>query len=117
VATRDMINNNKVMERVACSRVPQVSSPTSHLWRRRGERRYSSYSFTTSALDGGEWSVSRPCRALPPENGGPVPIGQEAGWAPEPVWTQMLQEKSSLPAPGSNPDLPVVQSISRHYID
>jgi hypothetical protein len=28
------------------------SSPTAHLWRRRGERRYSSYSFTTSVLDG-----------------------------------------------------------------
>jgi hypothetical protein len=25
----------------------------------QGERRYSSYSFTTSALDGGEWSASR----------------------------------------------------------
>jgi hypothetical protein len=24
----------------------------------------------------------------------PIPIGQEAGWAPEPVWTQRLQEKS-----------------------
>jgi hypothetical protein len=23
-----------------------------------------------------------------------VPIGQEAGWAPEPVWTQRLEEKS-----------------------
>jgi hypothetical protein len=31
-----------------------------------GERRYSSYSFLTSALDGGEWSASRPGRALPP---------------------------------------------------
>jgi hypothetical protein len=30
-----------------------------------GERRYSSYSYLTSALDGGEWSVSRPGRALP----------------------------------------------------
>jgi hypothetical protein len=31
-------------------------------WRRLGvgERRYSSYSFLTSALDGGKWSVSRP---------------------------------------------------------
>jgi hypothetical protein len=28
------------------------SSPTIHLWRRRGERMYNSYSFTTSALDG-----------------------------------------------------------------
>ncbi|KDR19802.1 Proton-coupled folate transporter [Zootermopsis nevadensis] len=31
-----------------------------------GERRYSSYSFLTSALDGGEWSASRPGRALRP---------------------------------------------------
>jgi hypothetical protein len=30
-----------------------------------GERKYSSYSFLTSALDGGEWSASRPSRALP----------------------------------------------------
>jgi hypothetical protein len=52
-----------------------------------GERMYSAYSFTTSALDG-EWSASRPGRALPP-----VPIVQEAGWAPEPVWTQRLEEK------------------------
>jgi hypothetical protein len=37
----------------------------------------------TSALDG-EWSASRPDRALPPEKGPPVRIGQEAGWAPEP---------------------------------
>jgi hypothetical protein len=49
--------------------------------------RYSSYSFTTSALDGGEWSASRPGRALPPEKEPPVTIGQEAGCAPEPVWT------------------------------
>jgi hypothetical protein len=31
-----------------------------------GGRRYSSYSFSTSALDEDEWSVSRPDRALPP---------------------------------------------------
>jgi hypothetical protein len=29
------------------------------------ERTYSSYSFLTSTLDGGEWSTSRPGRALP----------------------------------------------------
>jgi hypothetical protein len=51
------------------------------------ERRYSSYSFSTSALDGGERSASRPGRALPPGKGPPVPIVQEAGCAPEPVWT------------------------------
>jgi hypothetical protein len=33
-------------------------------WRRLGGgRRYSSYSFTTSALNGGEWSASRPGQA------------------------------------------------------
>jgi hypothetical protein len=36
----------------------------------------------------GEWSASRPGRALPPGKGPPVPIVQKAGWAPEPVWTQ-----------------------------
>jgi hypothetical protein len=35
-------------------------------WRRLGERRYSSYLFTTSALDGGEWSASRPGSAFTP---------------------------------------------------
>jgi hypothetical protein len=46
--------------------------------------------FFTSALDGGEWLASRRGRALAPEKGPPVPIVQEAGRAPEPVWTQRL---------------------------
>jgi hypothetical protein len=53
-----------------------------------GEKRYSSYSFITTALDGGEWSGSRPGRVLPPGKGPPVPTVQEAGWVPEPVWMQ-----------------------------
>jgi hypothetical protein len=40
-----------------------------------GERKYSSYSYLTSAPDGGEWSASRPGRALPPGKGPMVPIG------------------------------------------
>jgi hypothetical protein len=68
-----------------------------------GERRYSSYSFLTSAVDGGEWSASRPGRALPPGKGPPVPIVQEAGWAPQPVWTQRLEEKSLAFAGDRNP--------------
>jgi hypothetical protein len=77
-----------------------------------GERRYSSYSFSTSALDEGEWSVSRPGRALPPGKGPPVPIVQEAGWDPEPVWTQRLEEKSFAPAGDRTP---IAQSVVRHY--
>jgi hypothetical protein len=42
----------------------------------------------------GEKSASRPGRALSPGKGPPVPIAQEAGWAPEPVWTQRLEGKS-----------------------
>jgi hypothetical protein len=40
-----------------------------------GERRYSSYSDLTSALDGGEWSASRPGRVLPLGKEPLVPIG------------------------------------------
>jgi hypothetical protein len=36
------------------------------------ERRYSSYSFTTSTLDGVEWSAPRPGRALAPGKGYPL---------------------------------------------
>jgi hypothetical protein len=46
----------------------------------------------TSALDGGEWLAPRPSRALPLGKGPMGPIGQEAGWAPELVWTQRLEE-------------------------
>jgi hypothetical protein len=73
--------------------VGRKSSPvTSHggAW---GERGYSSYSFTTSALDGGEWSASRPGRDFV----------QEAGWTPEPVWTQRLEENSFAPAGDRTP--------------
>jgi hypothetical protein len=73
---------------------------------------YSSYSFLTSALDGGEWSASRPGCALPLGKGPPVPIVQEAGWASEPVWTQRLQEKSS--ASVGDRTL-VVQFVVSHY--
>jgi hypothetical protein len=43
------------------------------------------YPFLTSALEGGGWSAPRPSRFIPGKD--PVPIVQEAGWAPGPVWT------------------------------
>jgi hypothetical protein len=79
-----------------------------------GERRYSSNSFLTSAREGGEWSASRPGRALPPGKQPSVPIVQEAGWVPEPVWTQGLEEKSSA---SDGDRTPAVQSVVRHYTD
>jgi hypothetical protein len=74
------------------------------------ERRYSSY----SVLDWVEWSASRPGRALPPGKRPLVPIGQEAGWAPEPIRLQRLEEKSFTPFRDRTP---VVQSAVRHYAD
>jgi hypothetical protein len=52
---------------------------------------------------GGEWSASRPGRALPPGKGPPVPTVQEAGWASEPVWTQRIEEKSFAAAGNRTP--------------
>jgi hypothetical protein len=42
-------------------------------------------------------------RFYPPGKGPPVPIVHEAGWAPEPVWTQRLEEKSFAPAGDRTP--------------
>jgi hypothetical protein len=56
-----------------------------------------------------------PAAFYPSGKGPPVPIGQEAGWAPEPVCTQRLEEKIRCPRRESNPDRPVVQPVVRHY--
>jgi hypothetical protein len=47
--------------------------------------------FLTFALDGGEYSASRPCPLTPVER---VNTGKEAGCAPESVWTLRRREKS-----------------------
>jgi hypothetical protein len=56
---------------------------------------------------GGKWSVSHPVRFTPGKEP-PVPIGQEAGWASEPVWTRWRIRKKLLSSlyRGSNPDHP-----------
>jgi hypothetical protein len=107
--TKTQYLNKTVLLRTCKSKVKL--SPLHAMEALGGERRYSSYSFLTSALDGGEWSASRPGRALPPGKGLPVPIGQETGWAPEPVSTQRLEEKSSASVRDRSP---IVQSIIRH---
>jgi hypothetical protein len=43
-----------------------------------------------------------------------VPIGQEAEWASELVWTQRLEEKLFASA---GDRVPFVQSVVRHYTD
>jgi hypothetical protein len=44
----------------------------------------------------------------------PVPTVQEAGWAPEPVWTHRIEKKSSASVGDRTP---VVQSVVTHYTD
>jgi len=60
----------------------------------------------TAALEGGEWSAGRPGRALPPRKD-PVPILQEAGWAPGPVWTggKYRLHRDSIPDRPANASL------------
>jgi hypothetical protein len=81
-----------------------------------GVRRYSSYSFTMSALDRGEWSASRRGRVLTGERtpgsyctGGWV--GLRAGLDTE------VRGKILCPCRGSNPNHTVVQSVVKHYTD
>jgi hypothetical protein len=81
-----------------------------------GEEVYSSYSFTTSALYGGEWSATLPGRDLPPGERAPGThltvgwVGPRAG----------LDAKAGVKilglCRGSNPDRSVAQSVARHYI-
>jgi hypothetical protein len=99
-------NALKLLHYISCKHILKLSHYTP---RRRFGEEYSSYSFSTSALDRGEWSASRPGCALSPGKGPPVPIGQVAGWAPEPVWTQRLEEKSFHLCRGSNLDRTVIQ--------
>jgi hypothetical protein len=60
----------------------------------QGERRYCSYSFTTSALDGVNDQRHALAELYPREKEPRIPLAQEAGWAPEPIWTQRIEEKS-----------------------
>jgi hypothetical protein len=61
------------------------------------------------ALDEGEWSASRPSRFNPKL---PVTIGQEAGYAPEPVWTLWRRDKY-LALAGTRTR--TVQPVARRY--
>jgi hypothetical protein len=69
---------------------------------------YTSAPSLTSALDAGGWSMPHPCRFTPEKV--PVPIVQEAGWDPWPVW--MGAENLASP-PGFDPR--TVQPIADRY--
>jgi hypothetical protein len=75
---------------------------------------YSSYSFLTSALDGMSGQRHDPAALYHQGEGPPVPIGQEAGWASQLVWTQRIEEKCFASAGDRTP---VVQFVVRYYTD
>jgi hypothetical protein len=65
------------------------------------------YFFNLGARWGG-WSTPHPGRFTPGKD--PVPIVQEAGWAPEPVWAGA---ENLTPPPGSDPR--TVRSVAGRY--
>ena len=68
------------------------------------------YSFMTTALEGGERVSVTPLSLFTPGKD-PVPIVQEAGWAPGPVWTGA----ENFDPPGF--DLRTVQPVASRYTD
>jgi hypothetical protein len=80
------------------------------------EWRYSSTHSLTSALDGGEWSASRPSRFTPKETApGTHWIG---GWVgPRAVLNSVVKRKIPSPRRESNPKTPIVQPVAQRYTD
>jgi hypothetical protein len=70
----------------------------------------------TSALDGGEWSASRPGRFTPRERAlGTHWIG---GWVgPRAVLDAVVKRKIPSPCRESNPRTPIVQPVAQRYTD
>jgi hypothetical protein len=81
------------------------SSPTTRHEDARGERKCSSYSFLTSALDGGEWSASRPDRALPRGKNPRYPLYRRLS-VPQSRSGHRGYRKNPLPLPGIEPRSP-----------
>jgi hypothetical protein len=69
--------------------------------------------FLTPALDEGERSASAQV-TLSSGKEPPVPVGYEAVWASEPVWTLSRTEKSFA---SDRNGTPAVQPVARRYTD
>jgi hypothetical protein len=77
---------------------------------------YSYTHFLTSALDGGEWTASRPGRFTPRER---VPsIHWIGGWVgPRAVLDTVMKRKIPSPRRESKPRIPIVQPVAQLYSD
>jgi hypothetical protein len=76
----------------------------------------SSYSFMTSALDAGQWSASRPGRALPRGKDPLYPLDRRLGELQSRSGHGGLWKNPFCLCRGSNLDRPV-HSVVRHYTD
>jgi hypothetical protein len=74
------------------------------------------HTFLTSALDGGEWSASRPGRFTPRER--PPDTHWIRGWVgPSAVLDAVVKRKIPSPRRESNPRTPIVQPVAQRYTD
>jgi hypothetical protein len=80
------------------------------------EWRYSSTHSLTSALDGGEWSASRPGHFIPMESATRTHL--IGGWVgPRAVLDTVMKRKIPSPRRESNPRTPIVQPVAQRYTD
>jgi hypothetical protein len=81
-----------------------------------GKWRYISTHSLTSALDGGEWSASRPGRFTPKER---TPgTHWKGGWVgPRAVLDAVVKRKILSLRRESNPRTPIVQPVAQHHTD
>jgi hypothetical protein len=80
------------------------------------EWRYSSTDSLTSALDGGEWSASRPCHFTPKERA--PGIHWIGGWVdPRAVLDAVVKRKIPSSRRESNPRTPIIQPVAQRYTD
>jgi hypothetical protein len=84
----------------------------------RRERRYSSYSFMTLALDGSEWSASHPGRALPPRERTPWYLLDRRLGGPQSWSGHRGYRKNPVPLQGTEPGSPgrPVHSQTLHWL-
>jgi hypothetical protein len=69
-----------------------------------------------SALDGGEWSASRPGRFTPRERDAGTPW--TGGWVgPRAALDAVVKRKITSPRRQSNPRIPIVQPVAQRYTD
>jgi hypothetical protein len=81
-----------------------------------GEWRYSSTHSLTSALDGGEWSASRPDHLTPRERA-PGTYWIVRWVVPRAVLDAVVKRKIPSPRRESNPRTPIVHPVAQRYTD